>query len=50
MNLRNEVIKEIVAEIPEGHRHLRVRLTLQDGSEFIFQEEQWQTSCGPTLQ
>mgnify|MGYP000436382137 CR=1 FL=1 len=38
MVLRNEDIAEIVAEIPEGHRHLRTTVTLVDGSSFTFQE------------
>jgi len=38
MIIHNEDIKELVAEIPEGHRHLRTRLVLQDGTEVIFQE------------
>jgi len=38
MVLRNEDIAEIVAEIPEGHRHLRTMVTLVDGSSFTFQE------------
>jgi len=38
MLIHNEDIKELVAEIPEGHRHLRTRLVLQDGTELIFQE------------
>ncbi len=38
MVISNEDIKELVAEIPEGHRHLRTRLVLQDGTELIFQE------------
>ncbi len=38
MNIRNEDVKELVAEVPEGHRHLRIRLLLHDGTELIFQE------------
>jgi hypothetical protein len=38
MVLRNEDVARIVAEIPEGHRHLRTTLTLADGSSIRFQE------------
>lgn len=38
MNIANEDIKEVSAEIPEGHKHIRTRIVLHDGTEFIFQE------------
>lgn len=38
MNIANEDIKEVSAEIPEGHKHIRTRIALHDGTEFIFQE------------
>jgi hypothetical protein len=38
MKIRNEDIKEILVEIPEGHKHIRTVITLQDGSELFFQE------------
>ncbi len=38
MVLRNEDVTEIVAEIPEGHRHLRTTVRLADGSAISFQE------------
>ncbi len=38
MVLRNEDVTRIVAEIPEGHRHLRTTLTLADGTTVTFQE------------
>ncbi|UCD35514.1 MAG: hypothetical protein JSU90_01400 [Nitrospiraceae bacterium] len=38
MTIRNEDVREIVAEIPEGHRHLRTTVLLQDGTEMTFQE------------
>ncbi|MDI6728655.1 MAG: hypothetical protein QMD44_07000 [Thermodesulfovibrionales bacterium] len=38
MILRNEDIKELITEIPEGHKHLRTTIILQDGTELIFQE------------
>ena len=36
--LRNEDVTEVVAEIPDGHRHLRTRVTFADGSAITFQE------------
>lgn len=38
MILRNEDIKELITEIPEGHKHLRTTIVLQDGTEIVFQE------------
>lgn len=38
MVIHNEDIKELTAEIPEGHKHLRTKIVLQDGTEFVFQE------------
>jgi hypothetical protein len=38
MLLHNEDIKELTAEIPEGHKHLITTIVLQDGTEFVFQE------------
>jgi hypothetical protein len=38
MKIRNEDIREILVEIPEGHKHIRTVITLQDGSELVFQE------------
>lgn len=38
MDISNEDIKEVLVEIPEGHRHVRTRIVLQDGTEFVFQE------------
>ena len=38
MNIRNEDIKEILVEIPEGHKHIRTKITLQDGTELVLQE------------
>ncbi len=38
MIIANEEIKELLAEIPEGHKHLRTTILLHDGCEFIFQE------------
>ena len=36
--LRNEDVARVVAEIPQGHRHLLTTVTLADGSSITFQE------------
>ena len=38
MIIHNEDIRELTAEIPEGHKHLRTTIVFQDGTEFVFQE------------
>ena len=38
MVISNEEVKELTAEIPEGHKHVRTTIVLQDGKEFTFQE------------
>lgn len=38
MNIRNEDIKEILVELPEGHKHIRLKIILQDDTELVFQE------------
>lgn len=38
MNIRNEDVEELIAEIPEGHKHLRTTLVLKDGGKITFQE------------
>ncbi len=38
MIIPNQNVHEVIAEIPEGHKHLRVTLTLSDGTSFTFQE------------
>jgi hypothetical protein len=38
MTIHNEDIKELTAEIPEGHKHLRTTIVPQDDKEFVFQE------------
>jgi len=38
MNIRNEDIKEILVEIPDGHKHIRAKITLQDDTELVLQE------------
>jgi hypothetical protein len=38
MNIRNEDIKGLTLEVPEGHMHLRATMLLDDGTEITFQE------------
>jgi hypothetical protein len=38
MIIKNEDIKEVRAEIPEGHKHLRTTIVFQDGTRLVFQE------------
>jgi hypothetical protein len=38
MVIANEEVKELTAEIPEGHKHVRTTIVLQDEKEFTFQE------------
>jgi hypothetical protein len=38
MIFRNEDIKGLIAEIPEGHKHLRMTIILKDDTEMTFQE------------
>jgi hypothetical protein len=38
MNIANEEVKELIAEIPAGHKHLRTTIVLQNGTSFTFQE------------
>jgi hypothetical protein len=38
MHLRNEDIRELIAEIPDGHTHLRITLILHNGTEITFNE------------
>ena len=38
MIIRNEDVRELIAEVPEGHQHLRITLFLTDGTEVVFQE------------
>ncbi len=38
MNIANEDVKELIAEIPEGHKHLRATIVMQNGTSFTFQE------------
>jgi hypothetical protein len=32
------MVREVFIETPEGHRHLRTRILLHDGTELTFQE------------
>jgi hypothetical protein len=36
--ISNEDVKEIIVEIPEGHKHMRTTMVLMDGMEFTFLE------------
>ncbi len=38
MDISNEDVNEVIVEIPEGHRHVRTRVRLADGTELVFQE------------
>jgi hypothetical protein len=38
MIIANEDVKELIAEIPESHKHLRTTIMLHDGRSFTFQE------------
>ena len=38
MQIRNEDIKELIAEIPDGHVHMRITVVLHDGTEFTLNE------------
>ena len=38
MIVGNEDIEELTAEIPEGHKHLRVTIKFNDGRTLTFQE------------
>lgn len=38
MIISNEEVREIYAEIPAGHRHIRTTIVLHNSSEYVFQE------------
>jgi hypothetical protein len=38
MIIRNEEIIELIAEIPNGHQHIRTTIVFRDGSEWVLQE------------
>lgn len=38
MVIGNEDVAEVHVGAPAGHRHIRTRIVLRDGTEFVFQE------------
>ncbi len=38
MIIQNDEVKEIIVEIPDHHKHIRIRICLQDETELTFQE------------
>ena len=38
MIISNEDVLQVQVGVPEGHRHVRTKIVLKDGSELIFQE------------
>jgi hypothetical protein len=38
MIVKNEDVKEVISEVPEGHKHLRITIVFQDGTEMTFHE------------
>ncbi len=38
MIIKNEDVRELLVEIPEGHKHIRATFTLQDSTAIILQE------------
>ncbi len=38
MIIRNEEVKELTVEIPEGHKHLRTIIKFENGKEVTLQE------------
>lgn len=38
MVIGNEDVKELIAEIPEGHKHMRLTIILKDGTALTFNE------------
>jgi len=38
MVISNEDVRELMVEIPEGHKHIRTTVVLMDGAEFSFHE------------
>jgi hypothetical protein len=38
MNIANEMVKEVLMEAPDGHKHIRTKIILQDNKEIVFQE------------
>jgi hypothetical protein len=38
MVVSNEDVKELVVEVPKGHKHIRTTIVFMNGAEFTFQE------------
>ncbi|MCK5286914.1 MAG: hypothetical protein KAJ34_00370 [Thermodesulfovibrionia bacterium] len=38
MIVNNEDVKKVIAEIPDGHKHLRTTIVLKEGTQITFQE------------
>ena len=38
MNIANEMVKEVLMDVPDGHKHVRTKIILQDNTEIVFQE------------
>ena len=38
MDIANEEVKELIVEIPAGHKHLRTTIVLHDDRSFTFEE------------
>jgi len=38
MNITNKDVQEIITEIPEGHKHVRTTIILENGKSMTFQE------------
>ena len=38
MNITNDMVKEVLMDVPAGHKHIRTRIIFQDNTEIIFQE------------
>lgn len=45
MILRNEDIKEVIIETPEGHKHVRTTILLKNGEEIVMQEATVANMC-----
>lgn len=38
MIIQNEAVNALIAEVPDGHRHVRITMRFADGKEMTFQE------------
>jgi len=36
--IKNEDVKEVLMEVPEGHKHIRTYIRLTNGTTIVFQE------------